>query len=140
MKMIFTLALALGAFSAKADVYSYDYGYEINAVTTLASLSVGATPQRYSVRVRNCADSIASVMLRVADAGLKVSSAGVVYSDGSKEQYSISYTFPAGYDSPWISIDSFKEAGKCVKSVFVDAQSTDPQIKSRVKVFGNSAS
>jgi hypothetical protein len=138
MKMLFALVLALGTFGAQAETYVYDYGTDYQVmVTTLANLSVGQPARRYSVRVRNCADTVGSVMLRVSDAGLQVSGAGVIYTDGTVEAYSLNHTFPAGYDSPWISIDSFKEAGKCVKSVFVDAQSSDPRIKSRVKVFGN---
>lgn len=135
MKLICAIMLALGTVAAHAQVY--EYSFEADPATTLANLTIGQPPRRYSVRVRNCASSIESVMLRVADAGIEVSGAGVLYTDGSNESYNFSYSFPAGYDSPWISIDSFKKADKCVKSVFVIAQSADPQIKSHVRVFGN---
>lgn len=135
MKLIFSMMLTLGSFAAHAQVY--EYYFDADPAVTLANLTIGQPARRYSVRVRNCADSVGSVMLRVADAGLEVSGAGVQYTDGSNESYNFSYSFPAGYDSPWISIDSFKKADKCVKSVFVIAQSADPRIKSHVRVFGN---
>jgi hypothetical protein len=128
---IFTLA----SVTAQAEAYVTQES-EYPLATTLARLSVGHDLKRYSVRVRNCGEAISSVQLSVTEAGLSVQGAGATYTDGSTESYSFSHTFPAGYDSPWISIESFKEEGRCVRAVYVDAQSVDPQIKSRVVVLG----
>lgn len=136
LNRLFAAILAFASVTVSADAYvAQDTEYPL--ATTLASFSIGPDLKRYSVRVRNCADAISSIMLSVTEAGVRVEGAGATYRDGTTESYSVNYTFPAGYDSPWISIDSFKEEGKCVKTVYVDAQSVDPRIKSRVKVLGN---
>ena len=136
LNRLFAVILAFASVTVQADAYVAQHT-EYPLATTLASFSVGPDLKRYSVRVRNCAEAISSIMLSVTEAGLQVEGAGATYADGSTESYSLSYNFPAGYESPWISIDSFKEEGRCVKSVYVDAQSVDPRIKSRVKVLGN---
>ena len=136
LNWLFAVILTFASVTASADGYvAQDTEYPL--ATTLASFSVGPDLRRYSVRVRNCADAISSIMLSVTEAGLRVEGAGATYGDGTTESYSVGYTFPAGYDSGWISIESFKEEGKCVKTVYVDAQSVDPRINSRVRVLGN---
>lgn len=142
MKFLFAMILSLGAYAAHAQDYGYEYDYEdysseSEPAVQLANLSVGPAMRRYSVRVRNCAETVSSIMLRIREAGLQINGAGVTFTDGTSDGFSISYTFPANYDSSWISIDSFKEAGKCINAVYVNAQSTDPGRNSRVTVFGN---
>ncbi len=136
LNRLFAVILTFASVSTQADAYVSQHT-QFPLATTLARFSVGPDLKRYTVRVRDCADAISSIMLTITDAGLRVEGAGATYADGSKESHSLSYTFPAGYESPWISLDSFKEEGKCVKTVYVDAQSVDPQIKSKVKVLGN---
>ena len=137
--MLLTLAASF-AHAERAIEIRETEDFQAVAVTTLANLRIGPDLKRYQVRVRDCGDNISHVMLRVADAGLRVSGAGATFTDGTNKGYNFTYTFAAGYDSPWIGIDSFKESGKCVKAVYVNAQSADPQIKSRVTVLGSSGS
>lgn len=133
-------ALVVGSFQAQSEtIRSEDHFMEdIFAVQTLANLSIdGQQIRRYAVRVRNCAANLAQIMLTVENSGVKVSGGGIQYTDGSNESYSITYTFPAGYQSSWIDVDSFRREGKCVASVFVNAQSTDTNVRARVKVYGS---
>ncbi len=136
MKFMFAIVLSFAAFNAQAEDFRIEDLWSDPAVQ-LANLNVGPTMRRHNVRVRNCAENVSSIMLRIRDAGLQVNGAGVTYTDGTSDGYSISYTFPANYDSSWISIDSFKEEGKCISAVYVNAQSTDAGRTSRVQVFGN---
>jgi len=136
-KFLFALLLAFGTVTAQADLFVELPEHEIHAVRTLANLSIGSDLRRHSVRVQNCANDVTHIMLRVQNAPMHVTGAGVVYSDGSSNSYSLSYTFAAGYDSPWMSLDSFRSSGRCVTSVFFTAQSTDPRVRSRVRVLGN---
>ena len=117
LRYLFTLLLAFGSLSAAAEEINVEEffvelgDHEIFAVRTLADLSVDSTMRRHS--------------------------AGVTYTDGSNKSYNFTYNFPAGYDSPWMDLDRLRTPGKCVKSVFVNAQSRDANVRSRVKVLGN---
>ena len=139
--ILFALAMATTSFTAYAEgVYSVSEIFadsEIYATSTLANLSVGPAMRRYSVRVRNCGSNISHVMLRVANAGVRVNGAGVVYADGSSESYGVSTSFEAGYNSGWVNVESFKNPNRCASSVYVNAQSTDGSRNARVTVFGS---
>ncbi len=68
-EICFCMLMALGASGAQAEVYTVS---SADPAVLLASLSIGQPARRYSARVRNCAESINSVMLRVSEAGLQV--------------------------------------------------------------------
>ncbi len=132
MKINTLFALLLSLVIYQGHVHADD----INSTRTIASFTIGPNPKDYSIRVRNCADDLTHIKLRVTDNGVIVEGAGVTYTDGTTDSYSFSQTFQAGYESSWLSLDSFRTPDHCIASVFVNVHAIDPR-PAHVDVFGN---
>jgi hypothetical protein len=113
-----------------------DTDVDLYAVRTLARLTAGPQLRRLSVRVRNCGNDISQVKLIISKNPLIVRGVGVMFKDGTVNSFGYSRTFPAGYQSSWISLSTFRRRGKCVTGVFVNARSGNPKSVSRIQVLG----
>ena len=130
------IALALTAFLYQGNAFAYDLDFF--GVTTLATVSVGPNLKRYSIKVKNCANNLAQLKLSIAQTGVEIHGLGINYTDGYKDDYGISSTFAAGYESAWIDVDNLKSAGHCVSQVYVNANTVPGATKNAiVTIYGN---
>lgn len=123
---------ALMLFSATA----FAQDFEILGVRTIGIVRVGPNTARHSISVRRCADDLTHVKLIIRESGVAVEGAGVTYTDGTADSYTFYKSFPKGYESDWLNLDPFRQEGRCINSVFVQAHSTDARA-ARVEILGN---
>jgi len=120
--------------SQPADPAEAMSDYELFDVRQVLSREVGPSMQRHSANFRECLQGFTHLRVKVARAGLKVDGGGAVFSDGSKKETSRTREFAAGYTSPWVSAFLLGIRGRCVSSVYVNAQSTEGSEKSLMQI------
>lgn len=127
---LFILLCSLFSFSVFASGEFSDNG------RVLIVQTIGAGMHRYSVRIPGCGKTINNFRIQVDNGALKVSAAGVGYSNGQSNSVSAVQTFDAGYVSPWIALENFSNGTGCVNQLFVDAEAVDARHPARLTLYG----
>jgi hypothetical protein len=129
-KSVIVLAFMFSGAAVQAQ------SFEILGVRSIGVARVGSNSARHSVAIRNCANDLTHVKLIISESGIEVEGAGVTYTDGTVNKYSLYQSYPEGYESSWLNLDPFRSPNRCISSVFVRAHSTDRNT-ARVEIVGN---
>lgn len=150
MKRLAKVALALGVFLSVSGavhaeearslpwrLFTTDVADPSNTgIKLIKTFTVGTSMAAYHIAVKNCANDISAVKLRLSNAGVRVQSFGVTFTDNTSRQFNVNRTYPAGTESPWIDLGIFRAMdSRCVADVVATAQSTGGT--ATVEVFAN---